>query len=214
MEKIETLIENLQTAFADVPKPEKINGCGCGSCLNQVQCDTLLELSSRIQMTLNDEKKAILLCDYIDDAIWTVGDVQDFTYFVPKILELCLSKYDFLENSNTFIKKIALAGFNDWNSAKQTSVEAAIYRVIDQGIRSNSHEFDDWMSGLCGLDVNHQHFIDLLDRDCAEVSRRCFINYHYPESWEAMCMKGPYWDDLPFDKTQVVHNWLVSQPPL
>jgi hypothetical protein len=107
-----------------------------------------------------------------------------------------------------------MAGFNEWSASKKMSVEAALLKVVELGIQSSSDEFDNWMSGVCALDVSHQKFMDLLDGDGTEVSRRNFIQYHYPESWEGPRMTGPYWDDLPSDKTQIVHNWLVSQPPI
>lgn len=213
MRNIETLIEDLQIAFSDIEKPIKIKGCDCGSCLDQNQCDDLLALSDSIEVTLDDASRFRLLCDYIEDALFTVGVAEDFIYFVPKVLGLCLRQYDFLENPTMFVNKLTIAGFDNWSASKKMSVEAVLLKVVELGIHGRSSDFDDWMSGLCALDVSHQKFMDLLDRDEAEVSRKSFIRCHYPESWEGPRMKGPYWDDLPSDKTQIVHNWLVSQPP-
>ena len=214
METIETLLANLQISFADTPRPEKVNECHCGICLDKAQCRELLLLSDDIKLVLNDRDKINLLEAYIGDAIWTVGNKLDFKYFAPKLLELYLHKFDIFDKIETFTTKLELAGFNNWTTLQRHSIEAAICYIVDSSIKAESDSFDSWICGLTMLDINHQKFLDLLDRNYAAVSRKAFIKWHYPESWEGTHMVGPYWDDLPVKRTEIVHNWLVSQPPL
>ena len=214
MKTVETLIKNLRSAFAETPRPKKINECACDLCLNEEQCLELLLLSDDIELVLNDRDKINLLEAYIGDAIWTVGNKLDFKYFAPKLLELYLHKFDIFDKIETFTTKLELAGFNNWTTLQRHSIEAAIYYMVDSGIKAESNSFDSWICGLTMLDVNHQKFLNLLDHDYAAVSRDAFIKWHYPKSWAGDQMKGPYWDDLPKERTEVVHNWLVCQPPL
>lgn len=220
MNKVETLIENLRSAFADVPKAKMTSVCCCDWCLGRTKADMLLAFADNIQLALEDEEKAAIVLHYLFDAIWTVGDALDFKYFVPKILELCLHEYNFLNrehplnySATLFVEKIGRAGFNDWRATQRAYVEAAIYDIIDQGIHAQSDKFDEWMSALCYLDVDHQNFVNLLDRDYAVVSRHHFVQSHQG-SWASMRMNGISWDDVPHERTQIVHNWLVCQPPL
>ena len=201
------IVENLYIAFADIPKPSAIEGCPVGCCMLREYRLDLVKGHLR-------ETDPELLWEYINEGLYTVGTDLDFQYFIPKILELCLHDIGPIYSPPSLMEKLEIAGFNEWSLTKKVAIESAIFEIVHQGVKANFINFDFWLCGICRLDVNIQSFIDLLDCDYAEASRKYFIRCHYPESWEGPRMKGALWDDLPPEKTQIVHNWLVSQPPV
>ena len=199
------VIENLYAAFADVPKPTAIEGCPVGCCISREYRLSLVEGSLR-------DTDSELLSEYINYGIWTIGNASDFRYFIPKIFELTLNNYDFIHYPPSIMNKLASVGFTDWDVVKKSTIEAAIYEIVSVEIKTKTIDFDGWIYGVCLLGIDPQRFIDLLNHDYAVSSREDFIYYHYPDSWKGMRMEGPEWDNLPAEKTQPVHNWLVSQP--
>lgn len=71
-------LENVYAAFASVPRPKKIEGCPC--------CTTperLAVLTAGPLRSLDEE----LLSWYGFKSMTTIGDEQDYLYFIPRLLE-------------------------------------------------------------------------------------------------------------------------------
>ncbi|WP_353543535.1 hypothetical protein, partial [Deinococcus xinjiangensis] len=71
-------LENVYAAFASVPRPKKIEGCPC--------CTTperLAALTAGPLRSLDEE----LLSWYGFKSMTTIGDEQDYLYFIPRLLE-------------------------------------------------------------------------------------------------------------------------------
>jgi hypothetical protein len=72
-------IDRLYAAFAHVPRPAKIDYCD--------HCVTADELRAVLAPVELRELPVDVLRPYISSVMLTVGDVDDFRYFVPRILE-------------------------------------------------------------------------------------------------------------------------------
>lgn len=79
MKSLSESINALYAAFRDVPKPRKIEGCPC--CIDDKDICTLLSKPLR-EITGGE------LASYSSSAFLTVGEVTDYLYFLPRILEL------------------------------------------------------------------------------------------------------------------------------
>ena len=79
MSRLEESIEQLYTAFADIPRPRHIDGCPC--CITECEIETLLTRDLR-------EIAPEELSTYASCALLTVGSVDDYLYYLPRILHL------------------------------------------------------------------------------------------------------------------------------
>lgn len=203
------IIENLYNVFADVPKPREIDGCR--HCIPEEDIQTLLGQSLR-------ESEPKTLWYYIDDAIWTVGNKLDFKYYVPRLLELGLTLYDcnghegsFIAFPETFGKKLALAGFDDWDEVKRLAVDEVIFAIMKEEVsREDYYSFEDWMCAICNINVDKKRYLDFLDSEAGRKARDAFLVTHR-NSYEYQRMEGPFWDELGTTKTNVIYQWLLDR---
>lgn len=212
----ETYIADLRHAFKDVLKPKQILACQqdwCSACLNQEQCNYLLKMCERLHDYSDDKDTLEIIQQYIFDAIWTVGNAEDFKFLTPKILETALINSEVIDSPNTFCKKLELAGFNGWNDTKKSSVEKVLSFLISRDVKKRALDFDEWMSGICWLDIDKGYYLKLLEEDYASNAREELLKMNYIKSILKKRMSGAYWDDLPAERTQIFYDWLVAQPP-
>src|SRR5262245_26685041 len=78
-------IEGVYTAFLDVPRPTSVDGCPC--CIGQKGISILLSKPLR-ELSPDD------LTHYAASAFLTVGAVEDYLYFLPRILEILATQHD------------------------------------------------------------------------------------------------------------------------
>ena len=79
MHTLSDAIEALYQAFAVMPKPKHIDGCPC--CIDRKETGVLLGKALR---TITPEEMA----SYASSAFLTVGEVADYLYFLPRIIEI------------------------------------------------------------------------------------------------------------------------------
>lgn len=71
-------LEQLYTAFADVPKPVTLDGCPC--CTDPAHLHRMVSTPLRL-LTVDD------LAKYGVKATTTIGDGRDYLYYLPRLLE-------------------------------------------------------------------------------------------------------------------------------
>lgn len=203
------LIETLYRAFSDVPKPEILEGCD--HCMSKE--DRQLLLTDDLRNTDPD-----LLWNFIDDAIWTVGNKFDFKYFLPRLLDLGLTVYDinnltggFIAFPETLGKKLALADFDDWDREKREVVDDAIFAIMsEEARRQNFYSFEGWMCAICNIDIDKTRYLEFLDSEKGVEARDDFFIAHR-DDYEHKRMEGPFWDELGVEKTQFIYDWLLER---
>jgi hypothetical protein len=84
-DQLRKTIDAVYAAFASVPKPLRIDGCAC--CVDENEVTVLLTKPLR-------EISPSALSSYASSVFLTVGDKQDFRYFLPRILEISVSDLD------------------------------------------------------------------------------------------------------------------------
>src|SRR5262249_9287001 len=107
-------LEALYQAFA-APPPARIEGCPC--CLDRKDVKTLHIKPLREQSDKD-------LASYAASVFLTVGDVADFRYFLPRLLELSATVGGWWPSPEVAIGKLKLAGWRSWREAEQGAIEA------------------------------------------------------------------------------------------
>src|SRR4029453_11039601 len=81
MDPLTKAIDDLYQAFSDAAVPRHVDGCPC--CIDDKQIAHLLKTPLR-EIEPGD------LSAYASSALLTVGDVSDFLYFLPRIVEISI----------------------------------------------------------------------------------------------------------------------------
>lgn len=142
-------IEALYAAFADVPIPRHIDGCPC--CLEDKDICTLLSTPLR---RLSGEQ----LSSYASSAFLTVGDVADYMYFLPRILEISVMDECWWPDIEVTGRAIAATQPQSWPRPKLDALHVVLEAKISALLQTpdTGREIDGWMCaiGRAGLDVH------------------------------------------------------------
>ncbi len=140
-------IERLYRAFAAVPKPEHIDGCPC--CIRRKEIGILLRKALRA-ITPNE------LASYASSAFLTVGEVADYLYFLPRILEITATDPSWWPDPEVTGRAIRTANPETWTSSQRTALndflEAVLATVIETG---DYYRLDGWICAIArmGFDI-------------------------------------------------------------
>ena len=140
-------IERLYAEFADVPKPGRIDGCPC--CINEQEIVRLLASPLR-EIPPGD------LSSYAADAFLTVGGVEDYLYFLPRILEISATEDGWWPDPEVTGRAILAANLDSWSASRLDALGDFLGAVVADAIQSGEHrKLDGWMCaiGRMGLDV-------------------------------------------------------------
>ena len=147
MKTLSESIAALYEAFSDVPKPREIAFCKC--CITQGEIDVLLTKDLR---ALTGKE----LFEYSTSALLTVGEVEDFLYFLPRIIELaCVKNHQWSEIAWTG-EKIRETDLNNWPSQRREALGNVFQAVIEKYMgEEDGWELDDWICAIArsGEDV-------------------------------------------------------------
>jgi hypothetical protein len=190
--------ERLYEAFADVPKPAGI--AACTHCITEDEISTLLEKPLR---ELSDED----LSAYASSAFLTAGAVEDYLYFLPRILELSATDDAWWANIEVTGRAIRNTEPHKWPEQRREALGGFFKAVIADLIEREEHgRIDDWMcaAGRAGIDVDP--LLEVIETDRAAV-----LAY-----WEENAGKldegklaNEFWD-LPNEEHDKIVRWFRS----
>jgi hypothetical protein len=154
-------IENLYTAFGENRRPEIIHACPC--CMTADEVDVLL--AKPLKELTPDE-----LASYPSSALLTVGDVPDYLYFLPRILEISISNEDWWPDIEISGKKIGKTDPASWSSGQRIAINdffaAAINRILDT---KSYRRIDDWMCAIVAAELDVRPFLAAIGTDESAV---------------------------------------------
>lgn len=127
MSEFDRALAGLYAAF-ERPAPKEIFGCYC--CLDQEGRDVLLR--KPLGVLTSDQ-----LGPYASSVFLTVGDVSDYRYFLPRILDLSASDLAWWPSPEVAVGALTRADWNEWSDVER----AAILGFL-------SAWFDRWAAGL------------------------------------------------------------------
>ncbi len=196
--RLTTAIEEVYTAFADVPKPSKIEGCP--HCIEDKGIETLLSKPLRL---LSSED----LSEYAADVFLTVGDNADFFYFLPRILELLATQTHWWPHPEVVARAIKTSEFDSWPHSQQKSVLNYFDAILDEllGKENSGFEIDSWICAVGRLFPDISSYLNRI----AEHPKRLLEFYDVnKEELAENDLTNSFWD-VPNIQNQVV-NWFNS----
>lgn len=161
MDKISKSIENLYSAFSDLPKPEGVGGCPC--CITEQELDTLMAIPLR-------KLSADQIGTYASSALLTVGDVGDYRYFLPRIIEISLYEEFWWPDIEVTAQAIRSAGFHEWPNHHRTALNdaflAAIQHFVDEG---EYFRLDSWMCAIGRIEIDVDPFLNIIEKSDSAI---------------------------------------------
>jgi hypothetical protein len=147
MDDLAAAIENLYSAFGDVPRPERIDACPC--CIDD---DALTRLTS---VPLR-EVSADDLSPYASSAFLTAGDVDDYLYLLPRILEMTITNEILWPDIEITGRAIRETKPGNWPEVRLQALQNLFEAVFESFIDEEYYDrIDEWICGAAraGLDV-------------------------------------------------------------
>lgn len=197
---LQQAIEGVYSAFRDIRKPPSVSGCPC--CIEQKEIGILLTKPLR-DLSPDDLK------NYAFRALVTVGKVDDYLYFLPRILEILVTEPDWWPSPEVVTRGIHTAGFHTWPESRRQTLERYFDEVVSEllGRKNSGREIDSW---ICALGRLHANLAPFLARIAANGPR--LIEFFEANS-EAMLAHGRlgsgFWEDAPDEHRQVL-EWFRS----
>jgi hypothetical protein len=200
--ELQANIEKLYAAFSDVPKPQIIEGCPC--CIERKGVDVLLTTPLR-QITPDQ------LTNYASSVFNTVGCLEDFFYFIPRILEISASDPSWWPDPEVISMAIKRSGFQTWPESRKTSLIRYYNAVLDHllAVDDSGWEMDSWICALGRLFNDVSPFLSRLADNSSkiveyyEVNSQCLIKGKLTNS---------FWDENATEAQDQVIKWFNSEP--
>lgn len=195
-------IDVLYAAFSDIPKPQTIEGCPC--CIEDKGIDVLLSRPLR-------EIQAEELSSYAASAFLTVGNVQDYLYFLPRILECSITGHDWWPDPEVIGRAIAETQPLQWPekrlAALQSLLEHAIHKAMAEEPGWGADLLDKW---LCATSRAGLAVIPLLHLIAASPPHTVSYFSHNQASLDRLGqLSNPFWD-LPNEGHEEIIRWFHS----
>jgi len=197
--ELRAAIDELYLAFGDVRKPGEIDVCPC--CMELAEVEVLL--SKKLKELTPDE-----LSKYGSKVFNTVGDIPDFLYFLPRLLEIVVTNPDWWPDPEVLLPKLKEAGFPDWPDRRSNAVrhflDAAFYDVMMRA--SSEWEFGGWICALGLLYDDVSPYLRQLEM------RPALFRAYYEENSECLPkgkLTNSFWDENSTAFRQVM-QWFNS----
>jgi hypothetical protein len=183
---LQEAIEKVYEAFSDVPTSSFI-------------------LPSRQLREITPEE----LSKHAESIRLTVGSEQDFIYFLPRILEICVLDPHWWPSPEVILEGMAHAKFQTWPAQRRKAVlryfDVVLTDLFDAE-EDNGHEIDQW---TCALGRVFRNVKPYLDRIRAHPQK--LIQYYECNSKALLSnnLSSAFWDDAPDTKQEVI-DWFKS----
>jgi hypothetical protein len=140
MNALQQSIDQVYTAFADVPKPRAIDGCPC--CVEDKEVDKLLTTPLR-EISPND------LASYASSAFLTVGSVADYLYLLPRILEISATDDTWWPDVEVTGRAIRSSRPDSWPLSRRIALQRMFAAVIENAVEMGEYyKLDGWMCAI------------------------------------------------------------------
>jgi hypothetical protein len=196
---IQHAVENVYEAFRGVPRPTSVDGCPC--CIDRKGISILLSKPLR-DLSPDD------LTHYAASAFLTVGAVEDYLYFLPRILEILTIRQGWWPDPEVVTRAIHTAGFHSWPDSRRKALMRCFEEVIDDllATEDSGFEIDSWICALGRLHVNLAPFLTRIAMNKARL-----IEFYEVNSQPLVDgrLRNGFWDEASEEHNQVV-EWFRS----
>lgn len=184
--------------------PAAIHGCPC--CIATRGTDVLLTTPLR-QIT------GQALWQYVSGALLTVGDLHDFRYLLPRILDVSVNDPGNAHYPEVVLGKLSLAYWRTWAADEQRAVEEFIDAWLERAFKTDlASGADDWINdaaehvlyGAARADISPDRWFGrLAEPDVAPVASN--MKAHFPSE------PTGFWEEVPAAFHKV--RWFLDQRP-
>ena len=159
MSALSSPFESLYLAFSSIKKPRIINGCPC--CIQEKKFDVLLSKPLR-ELTSDD------LNSYCWSAFFTVGSKGDYTYLLPRILEITLIEESFADFESTG-KAISNLDKSKWTKDQKDSFISVFFYSLEKILNEESYwKLDGFICGCVKAGLEISPLLKILE-DCEDA---------------------------------------------
>ena len=162
MKTLSDSIDALYDAFSEVPKPRVIEGCPC--CIEKKNICTLL---SKHRRNLAPEE----ISSYASSAFLTVGDVPDYLYFLPRIIEISCTVPGWWPDPPVTGRAIAETQPGGWPATRLTAFIELLHAIIHHAIAHDRilDDFDDWLCAIGKMGIEIEPFLAQIEGSPASL---------------------------------------------
>lgn len=178
--------------------PADILGCPC--CIDAKQVGRLVTTSLR-KLGPND------LTSYASQALLTVGNVPDYLYFLPRILELSAHDELWWLDIEITARAICSTDLKSWPMPRREAFVAFLHAVIADAIASDKYFLlDSWLCAIARMELDVRPFLAQVELNSAAVLEYFEHNAKWLRKGE-LC--NPFWE-LPNAGHDVIVQWFKS----
>lgn len=151
-------LDNLYDVLAR-PRPLRIDGCPC--CVDRKTRDALHAVPLR-DLTAED------LSNYATSVFLTVGEVADYLYYLPRILDISAHDEGWWPSMEIVIGGLGRGGWLTWPAAYQRAVRAVLEAWFEQCAASaetlseDDQSLDSFLCGIARAGLDPTNYIDRL----------------------------------------------------
>jgi hypothetical protein len=199
MNSLTSAIDDLYEAFSEVARPEMIHACAC--CMTADEVETLLTKPLR-ELTPDE------LSPYASSALLTVGDVPDYLYFLPRILELSILDDSLSAAIEASGDKIRMTEPMSWPAKRLGALSDFFCAAIDWMIGSKNYwPIDEWMCAIATTEMEMHPFLARIEVDPDAVLEYFKANAKcLPDA--KLC--NPFWEN-PGPRHDEIVEWFKSE---
>jgi hypothetical protein len=198
MDSLSNSIDAFYRAFADVSEPRYVDGCPC--CIENKQVEVLLSTPLR-------ELRPEELGSYAESALLTVGDIADYLYFLPRILEISIRVDSWWPDIEVTARAIRSTDLQSWPSRRFQALLALIAAVIEEIVGSGSHDqLDGWLCAIARMGLDVSPYLRKIETDRAAVL--AYFEYNAASLTTGRLLNA-FWE-LPNDGHDEIVKWFRS----
>ncbi len=149
-------LERLYATFGDAPKPTTIDGCPC--CIENKNVCALLATPLR-DLSMED------LSSYARSAFLTVGDLPDYLYFLPRIIEISVTQKGWWPDAPIIGRAIAETMPLKWPAQRREALLEVLHATIE-GVDPDwegGGVIDDWICAIAKMGFEIEPFLHRLE---------------------------------------------------
>ena len=198
MPALNQAIDEFYIAFSDIPVPRHIDGCPC--CIGNKR---ILQLLSTPLRTISADD----LASYASSALLTVGDISDYLFFLPRIMEISILNESWWPDIEVTARAIHSTRIHAWPSRRREALTSILNAVMQNIIVSKAYwTIDSWICAIARMELNVQQYLAMIETDSAAVLHYFEDN---AEDLKNGKLSNAFWE-LPNVGHDVVVQWFKS----
>jgi hypothetical protein len=202
LQRLTLALDEAYNVFSIYPKPKRLEG----SPLKDVD-GIFRKITSEPLRKLGADK----LSHFALSSIWTVGDVDDFRHFLPRILELEATEGALIDIES--IAKKLKEIWSDWPAPERMVIERVLLAAFEYRLQRSPHELGawEWLEGIDRLGASADQALSILfnaNSTDAVMHWAAFIDRNATH----LMTKGDFKEPLFSPKThQAIRQWILSK---